>query len=98
MRKQGKEIYIAKNFIEFSKLLTSFLIPAFYIDSTRTHLKKIIQLIRKHSNKNFYLIGRLDNKYPYIGALDLLDENNIIQQIFDPEDFLIQFKNFRNLE
>ena len=98
LRKQGKEIYIAKNFIEFSKLVPFFLFPFFYIESTRTHLNRIIQILRKYPNKKFYIIGRLDFEYPNPRALDLSNENNIIQQIFDPEHFLIQFKKFRNLE
>jgi hypothetical protein len=88
-KKESTEIYIAKNFQEFESLISQFLFPVFYVESTRTCLIKMKEIVRKHPEKKFYVLSRDDAIYPNFNSFSLVfDEQNVIHRVFGIKELI----------
>jgi hypothetical protein len=89
LKQKSTEVYIANNFQEFESLINQFSFPVFYVESTRTCLKKMKEIVRKHHEKKFYVLSRNDSKYPNPNSFDLVfDEQNVIHRVFGIEELI----------
>ena len=70
-------------------MINEFSLIVFYVESTRTCFKKMKKLVKKYAGKIFYIIGRIDSKYPNPNALSLIfDEDNVIHRVFSIKEFI----------
>ena len=91
LKQESQNVYIAKNFLEFESLINQFSYCVFYIESTRTCLNKMLEIVRKNPGKNFYVLSRIDSKYPNPNSLSLIfDEKNVIHRVFNIKEFVAE--------
>ena len=93
LKKKYQNTHISRNFKEFEFLTNSYSDIIFYIESTRTYLKKMVEIVRKNQNKKFYILSRIDDKYPNSNSLQFIfDEKNIIRRVFSINELIREFQ------
>jgi hypothetical protein len=53
----------------------------------------MLEIVRKNPKKNFYILGRVDSKYPNPNSLSLIfDEKNVIHRVFSIKELIAEFQ------
>jgi hypothetical protein len=96
LKQAYNKTYIAKNFLQFEDLINEYDYISFYVDSSRTCLKKLLYVIRKYREKTFYIIGRLDDKYPNYNVFEITKEQNTSDRPLGIKEFIASIQEDLN--